>query len=140
MIRLLAPYDLDIVVSDPYLDDAAAAALGVERVSLDELVASSDVVSLHAPSLPSTENLIHAGLVAKLRNGATFIHTSRGELVDQDALLSRRRLGGCAGPASQLGSNVSWGQPASARRRAGHGRAVGKECRHGYIQDRLFRG
>ncbi|MFF1831314.1 hydroxyacid dehydrogenase [Paenarthrobacter sp. NPDC058040] len=93
VIRLLAPYDLDVVVSDPYLDDAAAAALGVERVSLDELVASSDVVSLHAPSLPSTENLIHAGLVTKLKNGATFINTSRGELVDQDALLARIHQG-----------------------------------------------
>lgn len=93
VIRLLAPYDLDVVVSDPYLDDAAAAALGVERVSLDELVASSDVVSLHAPSLPSTENLIHAGLVAKLKEGATFINTSRGELVDQDALLERIHQG-----------------------------------------------
>ncbi|MGP0222113.1 hydroxyacid dehydrogenase [Paenarthrobacter sp. NCHU4564] len=93
VIRLLAPYDLDIVVSDPYLDDAAAAALGVERVSLDELVASSDVVSLHAPSLASTENLIHAGLVAKLKDGATFINTSRGELVDQDALLDRIHQG-----------------------------------------------
>ncbi|MDI2033718.1 hydroxyacid dehydrogenase [Paenarthrobacter nitroguajacolicus] len=93
VIRLLAPYDLDVVVSDPYLDNAAAAALGVELVSLDELVASSDVVSLHAPSLPSTENLIDAGLVAELRPGATFINTSRGELVDQDALLDRIQRG-----------------------------------------------
>ncbi|MFF2843609.1 hydroxyacid dehydrogenase [Paenarthrobacter sp. NPDC057981] len=93
VIRLLAPYDLDVVVSDPFLDDAAAAAIGVERVSLDELVATSDVVSLHAPSLASTENLLHAGLIAQLRKGATFINTSRGELVDQAALLARIQQG-----------------------------------------------
>lgn len=93
VIRLLAPYDLEVVVSDPYLDDASASALGVERVSLEELVATSDVVSLHAPSLPSTKNLLHAGLVAKLKVGATFINTSRGELVDQDALLARIHQG-----------------------------------------------
>ncbi|UXM91555.1 hydroxyacid dehydrogenase [Paenarthrobacter sp. JL.01a] len=93
VIRLLAPYDLDVVVSDPYLDDAAAAALGVERVSLEALVATSDVVSLHAPSLASTENLLHAGLIAQLRKGATFINTSRGELVDQEALLARIQEG-----------------------------------------------
>ncbi|MFC8040911.1 hydroxyacid dehydrogenase [Paenarthrobacter sp. NPDC057355] len=93
VIRLLAPYDLDVVVCDPYLDDAAAAAIGVERVGLDELVATSDVVSLHAPSLASTENLLHAGLIDQLRDGATFINTSRGELVDQDALLARIQEG-----------------------------------------------
>ncbi|WP_284986751.1 hydroxyacid dehydrogenase [Arthrobacter sp. fls2-241-R2A-172] len=93
VIRLLAPYDLEVVVSDPYLDDAAAAALGVVSVSLDELVATSDVVSLHAPSLPSTRNLMDAAMVQRLRPGATFINTSRGELVDQDALLARVQQG-----------------------------------------------
>ena len=89
VIRLLASYDLDVVVSDPYLSDAGAAALGVERVSLEQLVAGSDVVSLHAPSLPSTKNLIDTRLINALKPGATFINTSRGELVDQDALLAR---------------------------------------------------
>ncbi|MEQ4564579.1 hydroxyacid dehydrogenase [Paenarthrobacter sp. CAP02] len=93
VIRLLAPYDLEVVVSDPYLDDAAAAALGVVSVSLDELVATSDVVSLHAPSLPSTRNLMDAAMVQRMRPGATFINTSRGELVDQDALLARVQQG-----------------------------------------------
>ncbi|MHC6222919.1 hydroxyacid dehydrogenase [Arthrobacter sp. MMS24-S77] len=93
VIRLLAPYELDVVVADPYLDPAEAAALGVELVTLDELVASSDVVSLHAPSLPSTKNLIDAGRIERLRPGATFINTSRGDLVDQDALLARVERG-----------------------------------------------
>ena len=89
VIRLLKSYDVQVVVADPFLDDAAAAALDVERVSLEELVTSCDVVSLHAPSLPSTRNLIHEGLVAGFKPGATFINTARGELVDQDALLRR---------------------------------------------------
>ncbi|WP_026547883.1 hydroxyacid dehydrogenase [Paenarthrobacter nicotinovorans] len=93
VIRLLKSYDVKVVVADPFLDDAAAAALGVERVSLEELVATSDVVSLHAPSLPSTRNLIHQGLVAGFKPGATFINTARGELVDQDALLRRVEAG-----------------------------------------------
>ena len=93
VIRLLKSYDVQVVVADPFLDDAAAADLGVERVSLEELVAGSDVVSLHAPSLPSTRNLIHQGLVASFKPGATFINTARGELVDQDALLRRIQQG-----------------------------------------------
>lgn len=93
VIRLLAPYELDVVVADPYLSAAEATALGVELVSLDELVASSDVVSLHAPSLPSTKNMFDAGRIGLMRPGATFINTSRGELVDQDALLARLERG-----------------------------------------------
>lgn len=89
VIRLLRPFELDVVVADPYLSPQDAAALGVQLVGLAELVDSSDVVSLHAPSLPSTLNMINAGLVARLRTGSTFINTARGELVDQDALLAR---------------------------------------------------
>lgn len=93
VIRLLAPYDLEIVVSDPYLSPKEAAELGVGLVSLDELVASCDVVSLHAPSLPSTYNMINGKLVASFKPGTTFINTSRGELVDQEALLRRIQEG-----------------------------------------------
>ena len=93
VIRLLTAYELDIVVADPYLSAAEAGALGVELVSLDELVADCDIVSLHAPSLPSTKNLIDAGRIDRMRPGATFINTSRGELVDQDSLLARLERG-----------------------------------------------
>jgi phosphoglycerate dehydrogenase-like enzyme len=91
VIRLLAAYELEVVLADPFVAPEQAAALGVQLLGLEELVASSDVVSLHAPSLPATRNMFDAGMVARLRPGATFINTSRGELVDQDALL--RRLG-----------------------------------------------
>ncbi|UXM93629.1 hydroxyacid dehydrogenase [Paenarthrobacter sp. JL.01a] len=93
VIRLLAPYELDIVVADPYLSPQEASALGVGLVSLEQLITGSDVVSLHAPSLPSTKNLIDAGLIQSMRPGATFINTARGELVDQDALLARVEQG-----------------------------------------------
>ncbi|WP_231391763.1 hydroxyacid dehydrogenase [Arthrobacter sp. 35W] len=93
VLRLLQPYDVEVVVSDPFLSEAEAESLGVKSVGLDELVASSDVVSLHAPSLPSTLNLVDARQIANLRPGATFINTARGELVDQDALLRRLETG-----------------------------------------------
>lgn len=93
VIRLLRPYAVEVVVADPHLEDAEAEALGVKAVALDELVASCDVVSLHAPSLPSTHNLLNAELIASFRPGATFINTSRGELVDQNALLRRLEKG-----------------------------------------------
>lgn len=93
VIRLLKPFDVEVVVADPFLDDAEAAVLGVTPVTLEELAATSDVVSLHAPSLPSTLNLIDADMIASFRPGTTFINTARGELVDQDALLRRLEAG-----------------------------------------------
>ncbi|GAB3448036.1 hydroxyacid dehydrogenase [Phycicoccus ginsengisoli] len=86
VIELLAPFDLEVVVSDPYLDDAGAAALGVSRVELDELVATSDVVSLHAPDLPETRHLLDRRRIASMRTGATVVNTARGALVDTAAL------------------------------------------------------
>ncbi|AFR30957.1 hydroxyacid dehydrogenase [Arthrobacter sp. Rue61a] len=112
VIRLLAPYDLDVVVADPYLSPAEAAGLGVGLVSLDDLVAGCDVVSLHAPSLPSTKNLIDAGQIERMRPGATFINTSRGELVDQDALLARVENGDLY---AVLDVTTPWVLPAESR-------------------------
>ncbi|WP_426989192.1 hydroxyacid dehydrogenase [Pseudarthrobacter sp. Y6] len=93
VIRLLRPFELEIVVADPFLSATEAAELGVGLVSLEELAETSDIVSLHAPSLPTTVSMINAGLIARFRTGTTFINTSRGELVDQDALLTRLEQG-----------------------------------------------
>ncbi|MEV7607125.1 hydroxyacid dehydrogenase [Paenarthrobacter sp. NPDC089322] len=112
VIRLLAGYELDVAVADPYLSPDEAAILGVELLSLDELMATSDVVSLHAPSLPSTKNLIDAGQIARMRPGATFINTARGELVDQDALLARVERGDLY---AVLDVTTPWVLPAESR-------------------------
>jgi phosphoglycerate dehydrogenase-like enzyme len=88
-IRLLKPYDLDLVVYDPYLSEDDAAALGVSVVGLDELLRTSDVVSLHAPALPETRHLLDRAGIALLRKGAVVVNTARGSLVDHDALTDR---------------------------------------------------
>jgi len=87
VLELLRPFDLDLLVHDPFLDPAGAAALGARLVDgLDDLVAASDVVSLHAPALLETHHLMDARRLALLRDGATLINTARGWLVDQAAL------------------------------------------------------
>lgn len=93
VLRLLKPYSLELCIADPYLSAEEAAGLGASLLSLGELVATSDVVSLHAPSLPSTAGMISRELLRTLKPGATFINTARGELVDQDALAERLALG-----------------------------------------------
>lgn len=91
VIELLRPVSVDVVLSDPTLDEPGAAALGVTLVGLDELMATCPVVSLHAPVLPRTIAMVTARHLRSMPDGATFINTARGILVDQDALL--RELG-----------------------------------------------
>jgi phosphoglycerate dehydrogenase-like enzyme len=86
VIELLEPFDLEVRVSDPYLEPAEAARLGAEWMGLDELLATCDVVSLHAPALPETHHLLDRRRMALLRDGSTLINTSRGSLIDQKAL------------------------------------------------------
>lgn len=93
VIRLLQPYDVQVVVSDPYLSRAEAQALGVELVELPALLAGCEIVSLHAPSLPETRHLLDRAALALMQPGATLINTSRGELIDQDALVDRVQQG-----------------------------------------------
>ena len=93
VINLLKPFDLDIILFDPFLSAAEADRLGVRLVSLDALMAMSDVISLHAPSLPQTRHMIGAEALARMKDGATLINTARGALVDEDALLAELKSG-----------------------------------------------
>ncbi|MEU3465905.1 hydroxyacid dehydrogenase [Streptomyces sp. NPDC006733] len=87
VMELLGAFDLEVVVSDPYLTAEEARALGAELLTLDELCTTSDVVSLHAPDLPETRHLIDRRRLAGFRDGATLINTARGALVDERALV-----------------------------------------------------
>jgi phosphoglycerate dehydrogenase-like enzyme len=92
-IELLRPFDLAVSVSDPYLTDDDARDLGVRKVELDELMATSTVVSVHAPDIPETRHMIDARRLALLPDGATLINTARGALVDTDALVAELSTG-----------------------------------------------
>ena len=93
VIELLRPFDIDVLVSSGHLSVAEATELGVRSVSLEELLTTCDVVSLHSASLPRTQHLLGAGELALLRDGATFINTARGEIVDQGALVTELATG-----------------------------------------------
>ena len=93
-IRLLQPFQADIVVFDPYLSDDRAHELGVRRIDdLDELFATCDVVSNHAPTTPETNGMIGAPQLARLRDGALFVNTARAGAIDYDALTRELQSG-----------------------------------------------
>lgn len=93
VIRLLAQHDLDVLVADPIADSATIAALGARHVPLDTLLSESDVVSLHQPLLEQTRKSFGAAQFARMREGATFINTARGAIVDTDALTAVAQSG-----------------------------------------------
>ncbi|QKW30904.1 hydroxyacid dehydrogenase [Streptomyces seoulensis] len=93
VLELLRPHDLRLLLHDPYVDPREARDLGARPVELDELCAASDVVSVHAPELPSTHHLLDRRRLALMRDGATLVNTSRGSLLDQDALIAEVTTG-----------------------------------------------
>jgi phosphoglycerate dehydrogenase-like enzyme len=81
------------------LTDEAAAAAGVERRELDDLLAASDVVSIHVPLAPSSRDLIDARRLALMKPTAYLVNTARGPIVTESALvaaLEQRRIAGAA--------------------------------------------
>jgi phosphoglycerate dehydrogenase-like enzyme len=89
VIERLRPFPhLRIALHDPFVSPVEAGELGVELLGLDQLCAAADILSIHAPDLPSTHHMIGAPQLAALRTGATVINTARGRLVDHDALVA----------------------------------------------------
>lgn len=95
--RRASGFDMTVLATDPFADSTWCAANGVELVALDDLLARSDVVSLHAHHTPETRRMINARTLALMRPGAFLINTSRGELIDEAALLAALDAGRPAG-------------------------------------------
>lgn len=93
VIKLLGPWGCDVMVYDPYLSDAAAAELGVRRVSLEELMSTADVISVHAPSTAETAKMVTAQHFASIKDGALFINSARTWVLDEEALIEELKKG-----------------------------------------------
>ncbi len=88
VMRLLrAFYDVRLLLYDPYVTPEGAKALGAELTDLETLFAQSDFISLHAPLTPQTVGMIGERHFALMKDGAIFINTARGKLVDTEALV-----------------------------------------------------
>lgn len=96
----LQGFDLDVLAYDPYVDAAEIAARDARKVEdLHDLLAESDICSLHAPLTDETEGMIGADELAALPEHAILVNTARGDVVDQDALLAALEDGELRGAA-----------------------------------------
>ena len=93
------PFGVTMLAADPYVEPAAVAAHGVEPVGLPELLARTDIVTLHCPLTPETRGIIGAGELARMKPTAVLVNTARGPVVDETALVSALRSGAIAGAA-----------------------------------------
>jgi len=90
---------MHVVAHDDFLPVDSSAWEHAERASLDELLASCDVVTLHCPLTPETRGLIGARELMRMRKGAILINTARGGIVDEQALADALRSGHLGGAA-----------------------------------------
>lgn len=101
-LRLAAkaqPFGLRVIGSDPYVPAERVAPLNIALLPLDDVLAQSDFVSLHAPLTPETRAMLNADTLAKIKPTALIVNTARGPLIDDAALidaLMNGRLGGAA--------------------------------------------
>ena len=101
-------FGLHVIAYDPYVEAQAMTKVGVERVdSLETLLGRSDIVSLHTPLTAETQGLIGRAAFAAMRPGTILINTSRGKVVDEQALIEALRSGRLAG----AGLDVLWTEP-----------------------------
>jgi phosphoglycerate dehydrogenase-like enzyme len=99
--------EMEVTVYDPYFrDDGFLAEYRVKMAdSLDDLLAGSDIVSLHLPAAPETKKMINGRTLGLMKPNAILINTSRGELVDEDALYEALTTGRIAGAAQDVFSS-----------------------------------
>lgn len=99
LAQLLQGFEVRILAYDPFMNEAKAEKLHVQPVGFEELLANSDVVSLHMPSTPETYHLINRETIAKMKDGAYLVNTSRGTLIEEEALREALIAGKLAGAA-----------------------------------------
>lgn len=92
-------FGMTVAASDPVVSDTDMQADGVQPMQLNDLLAASDMISLHAPAIPATRHMINAKSIAMMKPDACVINCARGALVDEVALAAALRAGKLGGAA-----------------------------------------
>ncbi|ADU96940.1 D-isomer specific 2-hydroxyacid dehydrogenase NAD-binding protein [Thermovibrio ammonificans HB-1] len=99
LVKLLSGFDVKVLAYDVKPKEELVERFGVEYVSLEELLSRSDIVSLHVPYLPSTHHLINRENIKLMKKGSYLVNTSRGAVVETDAIVEALKEGRLAGVA-----------------------------------------
>ncbi|MDR6879996.1 hydroxyacid dehydrogenase [Bacillus sp. 3255] len=91
-MKLLAPFQVNVLVYDPYLSEEAAARLQVKRATLEEVMSCS-IISVHAPKVPATDRMLTRELLARIPDGAIFMNSSRAAVVEEEPFLQELASG-----------------------------------------------
>ena len=97
--RRLSALGARVLASDPFVDPSVVRASGAEPAALADMLAESDIVSVHAPLDASTKGLLGAGEIGKIKQGALFVNTARFGIAEEEPLLEALRSGQIAGAA-----------------------------------------
>ena len=89
--------NMNILISDPHHDEEFAKSIGAKFVSMDDLLAESDIISVHVPYMKATHHLINDEAISKMKNGAYIINTARGGIIDTDAMVRALQSGKIGG-------------------------------------------
>ncbi|MBN9021063.1 MAG: 2-hydroxyacid dehydrogenase [Rhizobiales bacterium] len=92
VIGIMRGFGCEVLAHD-HRPDPAAEALGARYVSLAELIAASDIVTLHCPLTPETRHLVDAAAIARMKKGAMLVNTSRGAVIDTRAVIEGLKSG-----------------------------------------------
>ena len=93
LARRLSGFDCKLLAFDPFADASFAEANHVQLASMEVVIQRSDFISLHLPLLPETRNLVNESFLSRMKKGSFLVNTSRGEVVDESALLSALQSG-----------------------------------------------
>lgn len=93
MVKLLKNFHVDILMYDPILSAEEIEKIGAKKVELNELMSTADVVTIHAPSIPATDNMINKENLKLLKDGAILINTSRGSVINEPELIEELKTG-----------------------------------------------
>ena len=93
LVDYMKPYNMRILAYDPYLNADVFSRMGVKQTTLDDLLAKSDIISLHTPLTKETEHIINSANIAKMKEGVMIVNTARGPVVSLDDLCDGLKSG-----------------------------------------------
>ncbi|MDE2019523.1 MAG: hydroxyacid dehydrogenase [Patescibacteria group bacterium] len=96
-VRIAKGFGMNVTAYDPYPNEKFAEEQGLKYLTLNDLLAASDIITLHVPYMPATHHLINKDNIGMVKKGAYLINTARGAVVETDALVSALKSGQLGG-------------------------------------------